>query len=216
MSIHVQKRFICLQELLHHPFLSCVNLEKAFYTPKEELKETFADLSVMETVTEPPDYVRGGGPYLLEEAVERLFQRHLKHTMSEPPKKQTAYVYSEKEATMPKGDKIREALATKKVQATDATVQNKTTVPGIMRSRSTIVRGGRPKCIQKGRKKKDRGGKVNVNKDKIHSGKAAPQNKNNEPAKKKHLIKISELKGSVNESIFLSILLMVEPKIVIR
>ncbi|XP_022711690.1 probable serine/threonine protein kinase IRE, partial [Varroa jacobsoni] len=120
------------EELLHHPFLSCVNLEEAFYTPKEELKETFADLSVMETVTEPPDYVRGGGPYLLEEAVERLFQRHLKHTMSEPPKKQTAYVYSEKEATMPKGDKIREALATKKVQAIDATVQNKTTVPDLV------------------------------------------------------------------------------------
>lgn len=54
------------QELLHHPFLACINLEEAFYSPNDDEKAKFARISKagpapVAVGEQPPNY-RGAGP----------------------------------------------------------------------------------------------------------------------------------------------------------
>lgn len=186
-----------LQELLHHPFLSCVNLEEAFFTPKDELKETFADLSVMEPPTEQPidQHVRGGGPYLLDDAVEQLFQGRIKMTMDKSPKdKKANRILVEKNNSWDEGAKVKKETSLG-AGAIEMPIRGEGFGKGS--ELSATVRGGRPKAPRKERKKKmEKIGKADAAKDRV-----ATQDKETANSKNQGLIKIAELRGNSEQSI---------------
>lgn len=166
-----------LQELLHHPFLSCVNLEEAFYAPLDDVKQKFAQSVPAETGGEAVEAnCRGAGANAFETVLEPCLRQEAHKFSAHPGKRGQKRVERDfllDDDPTPPGNISMRGGGTRE--------SDKDSSPGGAKGKKT-----RDKDRLKKKKKMEKG-------DSKPKGGSPSENEANK--KKRKVIKISELRG---------------------